>query len=374
MNQNEEKYIGVIEQTEEQKEQNYAFAEIVAEAEPVIWKEKQKPNGINYIFGDKFWRKFDVRNQSSSGSCVAQSMAKLMGILAYLRWGIFIVFSAGHIYLRRINKNWASGNMGMIATDVYSIAQKGVTLEEFMAGQNLGESGMNALYENDLHKAVNLKIGNYIVLPVGDIEAVASVIQKTKKGVMTWLRFWNNEWTAVPVVIAPNPDSHHSMATVDFTLYEKEKSLVNDESWGNTYGFEGQRVIKESFYRARNTHASYPMDFKFDFDAVPMPDKKSFSNPLVFIEIDSNTQVVKPQFAAIHAEQKADVVRLQDALKKEGVLPSNIASTGLYQNLTAKAVKAFQIKHSVASMAEINSLGGKRVGEKTLAKLNQIYG
>lgn len=366
----ETEYNGVIEQTEEQKEKNYPFTEIVAAAEQVLWLTKQKPTGLNFIMGTKFWRKFPTRNQDGSLSCVAQTLAKLMGILAWLRWKIFIVFSGGHIYIRRSNTDTG----GMIGTNAFEIAGKGVTLEEFMPSQDMGESEINALKENELHKAVKLSISdNYIVLPIKDLEVVASVIQRTLKGVMTWFRFSHSEWTAVPVILTNNPTSHHSVASVDLTLYDNEKSLVIDESWGNTYGFDGQRVIKENFYKVRNTFAAYPMDFKFDSGNIPTPTPQTFTKPLVFIPVDTATQQVKPEFEAIHQAQKTDVIRLQDILKKEGLFPTNVASTGLYQNLTRKSVKAFQLKHKVAPIDEINSIDGKRVGSKTLAKLNELY-
>lgn len=370
-----EVFLGALDDPRPPEEQakNYSFAEIVglANANPVQWVEKKRPNGVQLVLSNvagAFWRKFPVRNQDGSGSCVAQTLAKLMGILAYLRFGIFIVFSAGHIYMRRKNKPAA----GMWADDVYQIGQKGVTLEEFMPSDNKDDNALDSAYISELHKAMGLSISNYIWLPVGDIEAAASVIQTTKKGVMNWHRFAISEWKAVPQVLVNDPSNHHSVAGVDFTLYEGEKAIVIDESWGDTFGFDGQRVLKESWYKARNTHASYPMDFKFDGN-VPTPTPIAFTKPLVFIPLNLQTQEIEPAFVATHEAQKADVVRLQDVLKKEGLFPSNIASTGLYQELTRKAVKAFQYKHAVAPAAELEEVNGKRVGQKTLDKLNQLY-
>lgn len=365
-----EVFLGALDDPRPPQEQakNYAFAEIVAAAAPVEWVEKQKPSGLQYVLNKLTWRKFPTRNQDGSGSCVAQTLAKLMGILAYLRFGIFVKFSAGHIFMRRKNKPAS----GMWADDAYQIAQKGVTLEEFMPSEEKDDSALDSAYQSELHKAMGLAISNYIWLPVGDIEAVASVIQTTKKGVMTWFRFAVAEWTAVPVVSVPNPSNHHSVASVDLTLYEGSKALIIDESWGNTFGLDGQRVIKEAWYKARNTHASYPMDFKFDGN-VPTPPAVRFEKPLVYIKLDLKTQEVVPEMKAVHEAQKADVVRLQDVLKKEGLMPSNIASTGLYQELTRKAVKAFQYKYAVAPAAELEEVDGKRVGQKTLDKLNQLY-
>lgn len=367
-----EVFLGALDdpRSPEEQAQNYSFAEIVglANAAPVQWFEKQRPTGNQYELNSKTWRKFPTRNQDGSGSCVAQTMAKLMGILAYLRFGIFIVFSAGHIFMRRKNRPAS----GMWADDAYQIAQQGVTLEEFMPSMNKDDSALDSAYISELHKKMGLAISNYIYLPVGNIEAVASVIQTTKKGVMNWHRFSTSEWKAVPQVLVSNPANHHSIAGVDFTLYEGEKAVVIDESWGDTFGFDGQRVLKESWYKARNTHASYPMDFKFDGN-VPTPPAVKFLKPLVYIELDLKTQEIPAHLVATHEAQKADVVRLQDVLKKEGLMPSNISSTGLYQELTRKAVKAFQYKHAVAPALELEEVNGKRVGQKTLDKLNALY-
>lgn len=373
----EKQYLGAIDDPRpiEEQERNYSFAETVglAAANPVSWLSKKQPKGLQYDFKPDTWRRFPVRNQDGSGSCVAQTMAKLMGILAYLRWGVFVVFSAGHIYLRRKNKP----DGGMWADDVYQIAQRGVTMEELMPSMEMNDSQMDALFESELHKKVNLSIGNYVWLPVGDIEIVASVMQTTKKGVMNWHRFAYSEWGEVPVVKVSNPTNHHSIAGVDFTLWEGKKAIVIDESWGEGAGTDtmnGQRVLTEDWYKARNTHASYPIDFKFETEQVPTPSPAAFTKPLVFIPLDLKTQEILPAFVATHEAQKADVVRLQDILKKEGVFPSNIASTGLYQELTRKAVLAFQYRYMVASEAELKEVNGKRVGQKTIDKLNELYG
>ena len=76
---------------------------------------------------------------------------------------------------------------------------------------------------------------------------------------------------------------------------------------------------------------------------------------------------------ALHESQKADVVALQNILKYEGRFPANVASTGYYGSITAKAVYNFQVAHQVASLSELNSLGGRRVGPKTIKALNEIY-
>jgi len=64
---------------------------------------------------------------------------------------------------------------------------------------------------------------------------------------------------------------------------------------------------------------------------------------------------------------------LQNILKYEGRFPSNVASTGYYGSITAKAVYAFQVAHKVAPLSELDSLRGRRVGDKTIKALNETY-
>src|SRR3990167_4423797 len=127
-----------------------------------------------------------------------------------------------------------------------------------------------------------------------------------------------NEWKNEPVIINSNLDlnalttNRHSVVAVDFTLYKGKKSLIIDDSWGFASAMNGQ--------------------------------------------------------------QNDDIKMLQNILKNEGLFPSNPnMNTGYYGAITAKAVLQWQIKHSVADLLELNSLAGRRVGEKTIKKLNEIY-
>ena len=75
----------------------------------------------------------------------------------------------------------------------------------------------------------------------------------------------------------------------------------------------------------------------------------------------------------VFGETSESVRALQGILKYEGLFPSNIAATAYYGAITAKAVYQWQIKHNVASTAELNALQGRRVGKKTLTALNSLY-
>lgn len=341
--------------TEEAKLSDYKFEELVVAINPVNWIDKVQGA----------WRKFPIFNQDGSGSCVAQTLAKLLGILYYLKNQLYIHFSATHIYQRRANKP----SSGMNGIDAFTIGKQGVTLEELVPSQSMNDGQMDGVQIPQYKKDVGsvFKIGNYLTVPIKDIDTIASIIQTTEKGVMVWFYFQGDEWTDVPEIKNPNLDLYasstgrHSVTAVDFTMYAGEKALIIEDSWGKFAGFNGQRVIRESFFKARNFFAAYPMTFQFEDQTQPQPapvnpkPKYNFTKVLTFEMRDQ------------------DVKALQDILKYEGLFPSNVVSTGYYGSITAKAVLAFQRKYKVASEAELTSLAGRRVGIKTLAKLNELY-
>lgn len=350
---------------EAEKHRDYRFGEIVASANPVAWTEKPRAS----------WRKFPIFNQNGSGSCVAQTIKKLAGVLYWLKYGVFILFSASDIYQRRSNK--PAG--GMWGVEAFNLWRDGLTLEEFAPSEGLTDAQMDALGIPEPARSVGkvFKLGNFVVLPIGDIETVASVIQTTKKAVMLWFWGTGSEWTDEPEkkdasVTLNTAPLRHSVAGVDFTMWKGEKAIVIDESWGLGATVDGQRVVRESFFKARNYFVAYPINFRFE-DQTAVPDTKpryNFQKKLKFIAWAKNG----PADAMLNESQKADVKAMQDILKYEGQFPANVESTGYYGAITAKGVLGFQRKYGVASEDELTKLAGKVVGPKTRAKLNELYG
>ena len=84
----------------EKKLKDFKFEEIVANVNPVNWIEKTPDQ----------WRKFPIFQQNGSGSCVAQTEAKELGIMRWLKDGIYVHFSATDIYQQRANKPSAGMN------------------------------------------------------------------------------------------------------------------------------------------------------------------------------------------------------------------------------------------------------------------------
>lgn len=324
--------------SEEEKAKDFKFEEIVASVAPVNWSEKPPTS----------WRRFPIFNQDGSGSCVAQTMAKILGIMYYLKNQDYVHFSATHIYQRRSNKPQG----GMNGVEAFDIARKGATLEALTPSQNMSDSQMDNIkieqYKEDVGAV--FKLGQYVVGPVKDLETVASIIQQTGKGVMVWYYFNHDEWTDTPKILRPldlyaPTTSRHSVTAVDFTLYEGKKCLIIEDSWGPNFGKGGQRIISEEFHNGRNFFVAHPMTFKFE-DA-PTPPAPGYTFTLQMKYGDNNNEVRE----------------LQAYLKKRGFFPANIDITGFFGNVTKKSVIAFQLSRGL--------VGDGVVGPKTLSELNK---
>ena len=310
----------------QEKDSDIKFEELVAEAENVEWVEK---NSLEY-------RIFPAYSQGQASNCVACTKAKMQGIHFFLKFGEFIQFSAGHIYKRRKNKP----NAGMLATDAFSIAQEGVTLE-VLAPTPKNDVAIDAMKIEEYKVKVGevFKSGRPIILPIKDIETVASVIQKTKKAVMVWFYFTDSEWARkVPAIenygLQVNVPStlRHSVTAVDFTLYNGKKALIiEDSAW---FGGINQRIITEEFYSARNFFAGYTMSFQFD-----------------------EIYIKKPRYTG-------SVASLQDCLRAEGVFPANVESTGILGVITKKAISDFQGKWGIERTGSVGPVTGDKL--KTL--------
>ena len=101
--------LGVVDdpRVDEQKEKDYQHCEIASGEKKVKvrWVEKEPAK----------FRKFPIRNQDGSSSCVAQSTAKVLGINNFLEEKEFVELSAKDIYMRR--RNDGGGMWGTDAMD-----------------------------------------------------------------------------------------------------------------------------------------------------------------------------------------------------------------------------------------------------------------
>ena len=318
---------------DEEKVKDYSQTEFVASAAPVNWIEK-KPHE---------WRSFPVLNQFFTLKCVAFTTAKLALINFWLKTKETILFSPNSIYDYRSNK--PSG--GMIGNDAFEIWQKnGISLDAVAKSEQIQEGEQISLSLFAKEVAKGFRLGSHITILEKDFDRLASTIQTTGKGVMTWFFFTSREWSPeFPQIMdnLPNPyvtgSLRHSVTAVDFGLIGGKQYIKIEDS--AHFGNKNVRFISREFFNARNFLMKYPMQFNYEDPAVPTVPKPKYE--------DGNT------------------VSLQNVLKHYGTFPLNIESTGVFGPITKKAVSDFQVRE------KLHPTGTGAVGPQTKARLLALY-
>lgn len=326
-----EVYLGVVPdpRTDEQKEKDYKHEE-VAMAIPLKWKRDISGAPV-----------YSLRDQDGSGSCVGQGSGKGLETING------VITSAHPIYRRRSN----FPSPGMWLQNAGEILYKdGTTTEALDPSQRMSEAEMNA----DIKVETPDKGYLYFFPNVKNIDEIAQAIETYKHCLIT-VGGTIQEYANVekPVVIPSDKLNlfHCICGVYYFTDDYGNKCILADESWGPDH--IRRRILTEDYLRARGTGAMYFVKQT----PVPAPQKPKFTF----------------QSVLLYGQSNYSIRALQDILKYEGLFPKTVASTGNYLSITAKGVLAWQKKHNVASLEELNSLQGKRVGQKTIAKLNELY-
>lgn len=293
------------------------------------------------------WRKFPIFSQDGSGSCVGQTVAKLLGIENFVEEGKFVQFSARDIYSRGYQYE-----SGMIYRDGMDIGYKfGSTIEQLMPSQNMGEDAMRKSGDRTTftdQTALVGKGGNYFALPL-NFDSIANVVL-TGKSVALGTRFNTGQWNSGEVQTTANGQYGHATAVVDFTIWKGKKALVFDNSWGESWGFYGQGVITEDQLPGVNSawyYGNLPNDWRNQTQPQPTKPKFEFTRDL---KVGMNNN---------------DVSMLQECLKYEQLFPSSIPSTGYFGGVTLDAVKKLQVKYGIDQTGY--------VGQQTRARLNELF-
>lgn len=284
---------------------------------------------------------YSLRDQNGSGSCVPQGGAKALETITK------VVASAHPPYRRRANfpgpGMWLQ-NFGEI------IRRQGTTTEELDPSQRMTEQQMNA----DVTVSTPINGFLYAFPNVKNIDKIAEAIELQNHCMITIHGTMEEYANSEKPVVIPSDNlncSHCICGVYYFTDENGVKCILADESWGPAY--IKRRILTEDYLRARGSGAMYLIP-----PVVPVPKPKpkyTFTNVMLF------------------GQSNYSIKMLQDILKYENLFPENVPSTSYYGSITSKWVLQWQKNHQVASLEELNGLGGKRAGAKTIAKLNSIY-
>lgn len=284
---------GVIEdpRPREEREKDYKH-NLLYGALPVSWVEKPQ---------DK-WKKYSLRNQDGSGSCVPQSKAKTEEVL------FGPVMSAVPCYKQRSNYP----SPGMYYQDLGKISLNDCNVTESECpSQNMNDGQIDG---TPMPTKLRYKAQSYIFPNTRNIDELASIVQNGKPFPISF-KMTYEEWQNVPKVNPLSKDwLYHSVAVVDTTLWMGQKALIIDDSWGHatSIGNGGQRVITEEYLLARCTGAIY-----FNYSA-----------PLILRE----------------GSKGNDVINLQTNLT---LLNYPLKADGDFGPRTRQTVKDFQLQHGL---------------------------
>lgn len=340
-----EKYTGVLPDTRSKKEKKKDYQAIeLASSLTTKWKEKKR------------WKSYSERNQLSTNSCVAQTASKMLEVLNKSETGKTVVFSASPIYAKRANKPFA----GMSMHDVFDIVKKqGTTTEKRIQSQMLKSDALmeekaKSWNEEDTKIAETYGIEAYAYTKL-DIESIAEQLEAGRP-VMLFIFAETDEYTEYPTIKYPDLDVwkayiRHAITAVDYGLIKGKKYIKIEDS--AHFNKKSVRYLDEDFISKRVYGAG--VFFDRDNSVIPKKIKHTFTKPMEL------------------GERSEDIKILQDILKKENLFPVATESTGYYGEITRQAVQRFQAIYKVADAWELLIVKGKRVGAKTLKKLNELY-
>lgn len=146
-------------------------------------------------------------------------------------------------------------------------------------------------------------------------------------------------------------DYGHTMLAIGYNT--NNVKIVN--SWGETWSRDGFSDFS-------------PLDYK------PHSMAYFIIGPKDSIKIPVTPKVTEFTYHGVsvkYGERNNNVKELQIALRMLGFLTSDEFLTGFYGDKTKEAVYRFQFKYMQAYLNEINLLGGKQVGKKTIKEIQK---
>lgn len=296
---------------------------------------------------------YTPRTQNGSSSCVAQSVAKMLEVFDFRHDSTATVYSATPIYQNRKNKP----EPGMIGIDALKLAVKGnVYLEKDVPSQNINDTQIDTAVIDESKKRKE-RPTNYIVLP-NDFDLVIQQIRSTGC-VMIWNSSDYHEWCKkVPTGNSDNNSVRHSVVAVDAILFENKEYIIIEDSWGtfednsNIPLKENQRAITREYF---NKHIFFCATFdSFVFDGGQKPTYNFYTT----MKFGDNHPMVN---------------QLQKMLVHEQFFPSNKTTTNYFGVITARALKAWQLKHGIEDFKDEKDMTKIRFGEKSKKVANTLY-
>jgi len=315
-----------------------------------------------------------VEHQRKLGACVGHGHTKYKQYLDFVDTGFIIPESPRFVYaIAKAKDGYAGeGTYPRLAAKIvqdYGIATtktvpNDTTLshEEYVYSRNIDNIPQAAFAE-----AAENKIKGYAFITISKDGLKQAIVESNGASILMRIgsEWWtdakgNSTWDKKKIVPLRKPGSvvsGHQLYLYGYEDVGDDTKFYILNSWSKDWADDGTNWFWWSEWKNNISEGLTFVDVpnKIIQEAKKLP--KQFSYKF--------TKTIK------HGERSKDVEALQLALKADGCYTYVV--TGYYGNVTREAVVKFQLKHKVASVAEIQSLAGLQVGPKTIAKLNQLF-
>lgn len=322
------------------------------------WKHEELASSpvVNFVSKEQAYKNskiYPVFNQKSESSCVGHGSA-----LEHAIFNIKSDFKGSPEYIYRRRMNYPTE--GMFGVDSYNIMSKyGICDFKLLPTQGT-EALANAvtLTQEMDEDALKHKIQAYLTIDNISFDTVASLVSQGK-AVKIFINATYREWATDSVKVLDTVKKGyapicHCIVALPNTAHQdgEDYIIIQDSAWFG--GFYTRRIPRSFFDAGRVWFAGYITDISFT--PVGEKPKHKFTLPIRYGE-------------------KSDRVKaLQECLIYEGLLPTD-CNTGYFGGLTLKAVKLFQTRYAVSILSPLGlSQATGNVGERTIAKLNELYG
>ena len=291
-----------------QKSLDWKHEDIFPTGLPYVWKEFKESDIPQYT----------IRNQNGSGSCVAFSVCKALGINNLKEKGKYVDLRPEFIYTKRTNDG-----SGMYPQQAFSLACKhGAPEDPTLKGDNLNDAQMNAYAATaeETEQALKYRGKNYVMINKDDVDEIAKVIEQGHTPCFL-VRCDISEWTPEPVVNLTKSypfNINHEIPAIYAGMKGGVKTIVINDSWGSSYGRNGLRYLSEDFIKTRVVEVGYIVDLPDEL--IPPPFK--FNKNLYL------------------GMRNVDVLQLQKRLVKEGF--AGFVPTGYFGYLSSVAIMKYQ--------------------------------
>lgn len=303
------------------------------------------------------------RDQDGSGSCVAQSLAKLIEVILFKKRGIKFKFSATPIYQKRSNKP-ESGMIGQNAMDI--VIKFFTCLEDMVKSENMNDTMMDAMpvdvqelakFTAKFFKENNVSF-SYFVDNSPTFYELAQYIEN-EGGAIAFISSDYTNWCKDRPTTSPDNKRNigHSTCYHELINLNGEDLIVLDESWGkystSEMGDRGQRLMDKATFE----------DTAFFVGVLVLHDYK----PSV---LDYSKYINLPIMQ--YKDNRPEVQDLQQMLLEYGSFPSNIGKDNNFGNQTRKALLKWQLENLSTSKTLLNLWAGKYFGSASKKRIKEL--